>query len=73
MEVASALLFTDQRKAELEGVGDGERERDEDAGGLVLQVMGAMGSSFDASVRCRPIEVAACGTFEPHDSGTRSS
>jgi hypothetical protein len=67
------LLLTDQGRTELEGDGNGESDEDEDAGVLVLQAIGAMGSSFDASVRCRPNEVVAFGTLEPQRSETRSS
>jgi hypothetical protein len=49
LKLVSALLFsTDPSKAELKIIGDGEG--DENVRVLVLQVMGAMGSSFNASV-----------------------
>jgi hypothetical protein len=48
LKLVSALLFTDPRMAKLKIIGNGEG--DEDAGVLVLQVMGVMRSSFNASV-----------------------
>jgi hypothetical protein len=50
VEVALVLLFTDQSKAEMDCVGDGEAEGDKEAKVLVLQVMGVIESSFNTSV-----------------------
>jgi hypothetical protein len=48
MKVVLGLVFGDPRKAELKRIGD--EEGDEDAGVLVMQVMGVMGASLNASV-----------------------